>query len=96
MMLGRVNMTRGCERPANCRGKPPTLCRRCRARGAVENAQTERPPKLGSVIRIEITAERRRHLTAMAKEVGKTVDELASGLLSDVIDDDAKAHGVRA
>jgi hypothetical protein len=53
----------------------------------------EAPPRpLGRIVRIELSNECRRHLAKMAREAGISADELASRMLSDLIDDDAKAH----
>ena len=81
-----VNHAPGCQHPTACHALGTGLCRAC-ARHA---------PRLPNVVRIELTAAHRRRLGNMASEAGITADELASRLLSDLIDEDAKAHGASA
>ncbi len=88
----RINMTPGCERPANCRSRAGGLCARCSVRRPA--APTVATAATAShVIRIELTGAHRRILGEMAREAGISADTLASQLLAAVIDDDAAAHG---
>ncbi len=89
----RVNLTRGCERPAHCRSRAGGLCARCTARGGPQAPMVAAAATTLHVIRIELTGARRRALGDMAREAGVSADMLASRLLSAVIDDDAAAHG---
>lgn len=53
---------------------------------------SEERARAASVVRIELTAARRRRLGEMAREAGVSADELASRLLTDLLDEDAAAH----
>jgi len=83
-----INLLPGCQKPANCYAKKGYLCATCHSR------QSPTPVARGAgVLRIELSASRRRHLAEMAREAGSPIDVLASRLLAALIDDDAAAHG---
>lgn len=84
-----VNTVPGCQKPTSCYARKGYLCASCHAAVSFSN-----PVDRASVIvRIEMTASRRRRLGDMARRAGMSADALASGLLSTLIDNDAAAHG---